>query len=327
MIDQRMEVEDFSGVEDRTKYPFVIVDVRIIESPALDLYEKMTYIALKRFAGFTTQTCYPSYARIASMIGCSKRQVIEKVKSLEEKGLIAIERRMNQAQGNLSNVYVILEIPECAGNSKDTGNGGEPHSPHRMNSVHPLSESGASTQCTTFHPPMNDVHPNNIQSNSSTLTTYKEQQKKETAQAPVLALRRAKAPALKSTDSVLCDEFLTEVWGLYPNKRGRADAMRWYVKWRKDGHAKDEIIGAIDNYRAECEREAREDRFILHGSTFLGPEERWKEYVDGIPACDVKPKTDGCPVGPLSMEESFRRRNPALSKRLDEIRAGEAAAQ
>jgi hypothetical protein len=114
---------------------------------------------------------------------------------------------------------------------------------------------------------MNDVHPNNIQSNSSTLTTYKEQQKKETAQAPVLALRRAKAPALKSADSVLCDEFLTEVWGRYPNKRGRADAMRWYVKWRKDGHTKDEIVGAIDNYRAECEREAREERFILHGST------------------------------------------------------------
>jgi hypothetical protein len=32
-------------------------------------------------------------------------------------------------------------------------------------------------------------------------------------------------------------------------------------------------------------------------------------------------------VGPLSMEDSFRRRNPALSKRLDEIRAGEVGAQ
>jgi hypothetical protein len=334
MIDQRMEVEDFSGVEDRTKYPFVIVDVRIIESPALDLYEKMVYLALKRFAGFTTQTCYPSYARIASMIGCSSRQVIDKIKGLEAKGFIAIERRKDEVKGNMSNVYVILEIPETTSAvepCRSTPTPSEPHSQGGVNDMHHPCERDAPPLCTTFTPLMNDVHPNNIHSNKSTLTTDIEQQNQETlgeiASGQPVTVKRQKAPALKSADSVLCDEFLSEVWGRYPNKRGRADAMRWYVKWRKNGHTKDEIIKAVDNYRSECEKEARPERWILHGSTFFGPEERWKEYVDGIPKCDVREQSEGCPVGPLSMEESFRRRNPALSKRLDEIRAGEAAAQ
>lgn len=74
-------------------------------------------------------------------------------------------------------------------------------------------------------------------------------------------------------------------WAGYPNKRGRAKAAELCAKIVKGGSASwEDLRRAVDNYAADCKARQTESRYILHGSTFFGPQGRWQDYLNGIPA-------------------------------------------
>jgi hypothetical protein len=72
-------------------------------------------------------------------------------------------------------------------------------------------------------------------------------------------------------------------WTIYPNKKDKAKAYRCWNTRTKEGHAPDDMIQAATNYAKECK--GKETRFIKHGSTFLGPDKPFLEYLS-------KPKTE-----------------------------------
>ena len=62
------------------------------------------YNCLASYAN-SNQTCYPSQQRMAEILGCSRSAVNKAIKSLEDSGLIAVERR-----GRYPQLYRLLKV-------------------------------------------------------------------------------------------------------------------------------------------------------------------------------------------------------------------------
>lgn len=108
-------------VIDRSGWNYTIVDNDIIETDKLTIYEKMIYIALKRFANIQTQEAFPGVRKLAEYARISHRKARDVLGYLAEKKLIHIEYRENN-----TSVYTILKIPaDYSGHAH--GAGGHAH--------------------------------------------------------------------------------------------------------------------------------------------------------------------------------------------------------
>jgi hypothetical protein len=94
------------------------------------------------------------------------------------------------------------------------------------------------------------------------------------------------------------DQF-EEAWAPYPKKLARKAALKAYTARRREGATRQELVTASANYAAVVRRDRTEDRFILHGATFFGPNERWRDYL-----------TITAPVSPLDATDAMSRRKP-----------------
>jgi hypothetical protein len=104
------------------------------------------------------------------------------------------------------------------------------------------------------------------------------------------------------------DEDFTAIWDLYPRHKAKSDASRAYNARRNEGVSHDELMLAVKHYAVECEQADREERFILYGSTFFGPNERWRDYLEppARPAtleelASPTPHLDAPPTCPLGL--------------------------
>lgn len=100
--------------------PFVMVYHDFLESDILTVYEKMVFIALKKFANGNAQ-CFPSLNKLADITRISKRKVQDTLKSLEKKHIISIESRSREDGGDTSNLYILHDFKELwkAGSSEE----------------------------------------------------------------------------------------------------------------------------------------------------------------------------------------------------------------
>jgi hypothetical protein len=96
-------------VNDKRQWYYTKVDNSVIDNTDLSVYDKMTYIALCRFADHNTKDCYPGHQKLAETIGASKQTVIRSLKKLEDMKLIEIQRRTEGKQ-KLTNIYNILGV-------------------------------------------------------------------------------------------------------------------------------------------------------------------------------------------------------------------------
>ncbi len=65
-----------------------------------------------------------------------------------------------------------------------------------------------------------------------------------------------------------------EAWQMYPRKEGKMNAKRDYIKARKEGVTKEEILDGIRRYKAATAN--TEPQYILHGSTWFH-QRRWTD--------------------------------------------------
>ena len=134
------------------------VDNTIIRDYGAELgpYGIAVYCCLCVHADLEEQTCFPSQATIAGLIGCSRRKVHDAVLKLEALGLIQAERRQKDTGDYDSNVYTLLDPPTLRG-TRGSASGAlpsaqdaAPHAPDALGVVH-------------------DVHNNNPHSEQSPL--------------------------------------------------------------------------------------------------------------------------------------------------------------
>lgn len=75
------------------------------------------------------------------------------------------------------------------------------------------------------------------------------------------------------------DEF-ESIWSKYPNKKGKENAKRDFIKARKEGITYEEIEQGLDNYVTYIKAKKIETQYIQHGSTWFH-QRRWNDvYTD-----------------------------------------------
>lgn len=75
----------------------------------------------------------------------------------------------------------------------------------------------------------------------------------------------------KLSDKVFEDEF-QEVWNIYPRKEGRKNALKAYIKARKNGTSKETILSGLNAYISKIKAERTETQYIKHGSSWFAQE-------------------------------------------------------
>jgi hypothetical protein len=76
-------------------------------------------------------------------------------------------------------------------------------------------------------------------------------------------------------------ETFEQFWKSYPRKIAKRGAWRCWRTRVKQGTAEADMIAASGYYGKACA--STEPRFIMHPSTFLGPDQPFLDFVDGVP--------------------------------------------
>lgn len=90
-------------------------------------------------------------------------------------------------------------------------------------------------------------------------------------------------PLCKGVPRDVIRQFL-EIWAIYPTRRGgnpRRMALKAFLARLKAKDATvEQLAAATANYRKYCEDAgACGTPYVLHGATFYGPNERWKDFL------------------------------------------------
>ena len=96
-----------------TQNNFTIVNNEIFKNDELDIYDKMIYVVLSKFAGKKSRSCYPSLDTIAKYADCSVSRVSKSVGKLEKCGFIQIIRKSGKYQKQYASSLYILNEQEC----------------------------------------------------------------------------------------------------------------------------------------------------------------------------------------------------------------------
>ncbi len=75
-----------------------------------------------------------------------------------------------------------------------------------------------------------------------------------------------------------------EWWEKYPRKDAKKEALAKYAAARKRGVLKEDLFKARDNYVRHLRASGTERQFIMQAKTFLGPNERWRDWLKGPPS-------------------------------------------
>ena len=80
-----------------------------------------------------------------------------------------------------------------------------------------------------------------------------------------------------------------DIWELYPNKKGKAQAMKKIPKLL-EALGKDVLAECVKKYSAEVK--GKDKQFILNGSTFFNG--RYEDYLDDVIEADCKKNDNTC---------------------------------
>ena len=85
---------------------------------------------------------------------------------------------------------------------------------------------------------------------------------------------------------IYTDEFQT-FWNQYPNNKGKREAFKCWLKLIKEGTTPEHLTGCAINYAAKTRTDKTEMSFILHASTFLGPNRRFEDFETAEQTSDI----------------------------------------
>lgn len=80
-------------------------------------------------------------------------------------------------------------------------------------------------------------------------------------------------------ERIIYCSFFDDVWSLYPKKRGK-NAVTKAAMEEMTQAGFETVKKAIENYKAEIQRNNTEEQYILYGNTFFNG--RWKDYIEPV---------------------------------------------
>jgi hypothetical protein len=76
------------------------------------------------------------------------------------------------------------------------------------------------------------------------------------------------------------DEEFDALWQIYPRRINKVNAYKAYCASVKRGASMEEMTLAVRNYASE--RVGQEEQYTMHGATFFGKGERWRDYLPKV---------------------------------------------
>lgn len=236
-------------------YHFAQLPEWVLYHPDLSAQAVRVFGALDRHAG-TAGSCYPSLSRLSQLLGCSQDTVRRALADLAEVGAVTVIPTYVEATG---------EDGEPTGKMRQTANTYELHGA-------PPSEVAAPPPSTSATPPP-----------SADAGPRRRARKNESQKEP-----RGDQRLVGVSDDALASatsETFDATWALYPRKLNRKGAQKAWVAQVRKGSDPAAMRRAVENYARL--REGRDPTTTMHGATFFGPNDRWEDYVDGIPEAEV----------------------------------------
>lgn len=87
-------------------------------------------------------------------------------------------------------------------------------------------------------------------------------------------------PSAKANTDIYEEEF-DRLWKIYPNKKGKAQALQAYIKARQKGESFEAVENGINNYIKQIQALKTEPHYIKHGSTWFYQNAWNDEYTTG----------------------------------------------
>jgi len=228
--------------------PFVQVSLAVLDLGLSDKAERV-YIRLRAFRNRRTGRCDPRRSVLADRLRCSVDTIDRALRELQLAGLVEVVHRTGH-----SSLYRVRWAPlEVAAPTR-------PPAPVRRGEPHPRG-----TQVP--HPRGPELEEEQPQERTTARVSTK----------PVLLeLEEGRGRALEPYE----EEF-DRAWRNYPRRTARKRAFRAYQATRRRGVPAPILYQATVAYAAA--RTGQPQEFTLHGSTFYGPDERWRDYVEVEP--------------------------------------------
>lgn len=108
----------------------------------------------------------------------------------------------------------------------------------------------------------------------------------------------------------LAAEF-SEWWQDYPRKDARKEAEAKYIATRRKGATKEGLERAKQNYIRYVRAQGIEKKFIMQGKTFLGPHERWRDWLNDI---EVASLVVGSGMAPVPTQAAYEQERAELEQ-------------
>ncbi|WP_134682535.1 hypothetical protein [Brevibacillus migulae] len=216
-----------------------------------------------------------SYASFTEQFGITKRQAQDAMKRLEDLKLVTRHFRTVTVNGtNINNVLFIELHPEEL-EKLTYGDGG-------------LSRSNG----RGYH----------VQTGEA-ITLKRETNTKITSKITTQTKRVRSSP--KMTDYT---EAFEQFWSVYPRRIGKKEAFSKWVARLNSGVSEEELILAATNYAKKCKADKTEERYMMHPSTFLGPNDKYVDYLSPQPEQKEKPDKPADPRRKPLVDENFIKR-------------------
>lgn len=138
-----------------------------------------------------------------------------------------------------------------------------------------------------------------IQSESESNTESESESKAKGPAAPLVIRSKGSAKPGEGYSG----EFET-FWEAYPKKREKHGAWLIWQRCIKERVPADDLIAAAHHLAEYVENQGTEDQFIPLGATFLGPQRKYADFINGPPRSVRRTKSDE-PRGYEGMREAF----------------------
>jgi len=133
---------------------------------------------------------------------------------------------------------------------------------------------------------------NDWNNDSSEKSTKKEPAPNRTDQITKINNNKGNDSTNKNVSQEKLHQEFEEVWKLYPNKQGKAAALKAYVKARKESITKEEIVEGLNRYKAYIRFKKIETRYIKHGSTWFN-QRCWYDDYEFVQNLGILPNEQG----------------------------------
>ena len=264
------EIEQDMTSERPSYYAIIPADVRYDKE--LTPNAKLLYGEITALCGKDGR-CWAENRYFADLYGVSKTSISKWIKALSDKGYISCELVYKKGTKEIERRYIRIVS-------------------------YPIEEKLSTPIEEKLKE--NNTRENNIKriyiSEFSELPQEKQSVEKQGVENQCVEILSVENPTQLNTNKSNTKELnkenyiseFSELWTLYPNKKGKEKALSAYIKARESGTEKETVEKGIKDYANECELKGREKDYIKYGSTWFN-QHGWEDEYDLTPARKISP--------------------------------------